>query len=52
MIKKDELLQIHRNLGLPLSTVEKDYVLSLIIWGISQQKDLKVHLGYLKVVQH
>lgn len=40
MIKKDELLRIQKESGLPLSTIEKDYALSLLIWSISQNKNL------------
>lgn len=40
MIKKEELLQIQKKLKLPLSTIEKDYVLSLIIWGIASHSNL------------
>jgi len=40
VIKKDELLRIQRASGLPLSTIEKDYVLSLLIWSISQNQNL------------
>lgn len=40
MIKKDELLRVQRVSGLPLSTIEKDYVLSLLIWSISQNQNL------------
>lgn len=41
MIKKDELLRTQRETGLPLSTIEKDYILSLMIWAISQNQHLK-----------
>ncbi|HQS84896.1 MAG: hypothetical protein B7Y25_08380 [Alphaproteobacteria bacterium 16-39-46] len=41
MIKKTELLNIQKIIKLPLSTIEKDYVLSLLIWAISQNKNLK-----------
>lgn len=41
MIKKEELLYFQKQLYLPLSTIEKDYVLSLLIWGISQNQILK-----------
>lgn len=41
MIRKDELIQVHKNTRLPLATVEKDYVLSLLIWAISQNDRLK-----------
>lgn len=41
MIKKEELLHLQKQLNLPLSTLEKDYVLSLLIWGISQNDSLK-----------
>lgn len=40
MIKKDELLRIQKESGLPLSTIEKDYVLGLLIWSISQNQNL------------
>lgn len=40
MIRKEELLQLHKTLGLPLATIEKDYVLSLIIWGIASHQEL------------
>src|SRR3990167_1168893 len=40
MIKKEELLRIQKESGLPLSTIEKDYVLSLLIWSISQNQNL------------
>lgn len=35
MIRKAELLRLQKDLGLPLSTLEKDYVLGLLIWAIS-----------------
>lgn len=35
MISREELLKKQKALGLPLSTLEKDYVLSLFLWGIS-----------------
>jgi len=38
MIKKDELIDWQKHYKLPLSTIEKDYVLSLVIWGLSQHK--------------
>ena len=41
MIKKTELLKIQKTITLPLSTIEKDYALSLLIWAISQNKNLK-----------
>lgn len=41
MIKKGELIEKHKEFGIPLSTIEKDYVLSLIIWGISQNDNLR-----------
>ncbi len=41
MIKKDELLKIQKAYGLPLNTIEKDYVLSLLIWSISQNRNLQ-----------
>lgn len=40
MIKKAELLEKQKELGLPLSTLEKDYILSLLLWGISQHSFL------------
>lgn len=41
MIKKDELLKVQKATGLPLSTIEKDYVLSLLLWSITRNK----HIG-------
>ncbi|HUX79798.1 MAG TPA: nucleotidyl transferase AbiEii/AbiGii toxin family protein [Alphaproteobacteria bacterium] len=41
MIKKTELLRVQKTTGLPLSTIEKDYVLSLLIWSITQNQNLK-----------
>ena len=35
MIRKSELLQHQKDVGLPLATLEKDYVLGLLIWAIS-----------------
>lgn len=43
MIKKDELLRLQKTSGLPLSTLEKDYTLGLLIWSISQNKNLADH---------
>lgn len=41
MIKKDELLKVQKATGLPLSTIEKDYVLSLLLWSITRNQ----HIG-------
>ena len=38
MIKKEELIKAQKNTGLLLSTIEKDYVLSLLIWSISKNQ--------------
>jgi predicted nucleotidyltransferase component of viral defense system len=40
MIKKEELVHFQRKYNLPLSTVEKDYILGLILWGLSTHKIL------------
>lgn len=40
MIRKEELFRIQRSLQLPLSTIEKDYVLSLVIWGIAKHQNM------------
>lgn len=40
MIKKDELIKLHKQTGLLLSTIEKDYVLGLLIWAFTQNKNL------------
>jgi predicted nucleotidyltransferase component of viral defense system len=40
MIKKDELIKLHKETGLLLSTIEKDYVLGLLIWSFTQNKNL------------
>lgn len=41
MIKKEELIKARKDTGLLLSTIEKDYVLSLIIWAIAQNANLQ-----------
>jgi len=41
MIEKNEILSIARNLSLRPDTVEKDYVLGWMLWGISQNKFAK-----------
>ena len=41
MIRKAELLHLQKEIGLPLSTLEKDYALGLLIWAISQHSTLK-----------
>lgn len=41
MIKKEELLKAQKATGLPLSTIEKDYVLSLLLWFIARNQ----HIG-------
>ncbi len=40
MIKKEELIKAQKDTGLLLSTIEKDYVLSLLIWAIVQNPNL------------
>ena len=40
MIRKEELLQLQKVTGISLSTIEKDYVLSLVLWGIATHKDI------------
>ena len=40
MINKNEILALSRALSLSPDTVEKDYVLNWILWGISQDKDI------------
>ena len=41
MIRKAELLTLQKDLGLPLATLEKDYVLGILIWAIAQYPTLK-----------
>lgn len=36
MISREELLKKQKALGIPLSTLEKDYVLGLVLWGLSK----------------
>lgn len=43
MITKNEILKLSRALSLNPNTVEKDYVLSWMLWGISQDEDLFQH---------
>jgi len=40
LIKKEELIKAQKNTGLLLSTIEKDYVLSLLIWAITQNQTI------------
>ena len=36
MIEKNEILRFSKDLSLKPDTIEKDYVLNWILWGISQ----------------
>ena len=40
MINKKEILALSKALSLSPDTVEKDYVLNWVLWGINQDKDL------------
>ena len=40
MIKKEELIKFQKETGLLISTIEKDYVLGLLIWSFTQNKNL------------
>lgn len=40
MIKKGELIKLQKRTGLLLSTIEKDYILSLLIWSFTQNRNL------------
>jgi hypothetical protein len=40
MIKKEELTKLQKRTGLLLSTIEKDYVLGLLIWSFTQNRNL------------
>jgi predicted nucleotidyltransferase component of viral defense system len=40
MIKKEELIKLQKGTGLLLSTIEKDYVLGLLIWSFTQNRNL------------
>jgi predicted nucleotidyltransferase component of viral defense system len=42
MIKKDELIKLQKGTGLLLSTIEKDYVLGLLIWSFTQNRNLNI----------
>ena len=40
MIEKNEIIAMANNLSLNPDTVEKDYVLSWLLWGINNRKYL------------
>ena len=40
MIEKNEVIAMANGLSLSPDTVEKDYVLSWLLWGINNHKDL------------
>lgn len=41
MIEKSEIITMANSLSLSLDTVEKDYVLSWLLWGIHNHQDFK-----------
>ena len=43
MIEKNEILSFARNLSLSLDTVEKDYVLGWMLYGIGEHLPSAVH---------
>jgi len=40
MIDKNEIIMLAKGLSLSLDTIEKDYVLNWILWGINNDNDL------------
>lgn len=41
MIREEEVVTKSKNWNLPIQTVEKDYVLGLLLWGIFQHPVIK-----------